>query len=105
MGAWTLVVYLFHGFVVKTASYAGWDDWCDGHPWVSFVVTTALAVGIALLLAAEPVARRLNVLVDPYGAILRATEPRRRRTAEAAVAAAPAAAQTEREPEPAGAAR
>ena len=26
MGAWTLVVYLFHGFVVKSAEYAGYGE-------------------------------------------------------------------------------
>lgn len=102
MGAWTLVVYLGHGFVVKSASYAGWDDWSDAHPLLSFPLTTALAVALALLLALGPVARRLDLVVDPYGAILRATEPRRRRTADADE---PAATGSEREPEPAGAPR
>ena len=31
MGAATLVVYLFHGFVVKGAEYAGYMGWADDH--------------------------------------------------------------------------
>jgi fucose 4-O-acetylase-like acetyltransferase len=67
MGAWTLVVYLFHGFAVKGASYAGYDGWADEHPAISFGVTTVAAVLVALFLAWEPVARRLDVVVDPLG--------------------------------------
>ena len=36
MGAATLVVYLFHGFVVKGAGYAGWGDWADDHAVIAF---------------------------------------------------------------------
>lgn len=79
MGAWTLVVYLFHGFVVKSADYLDFDAWADRNALLSFVVATAAAGGLALLLAWTPLARRLNYLVDPYGHILRATEPRRTR--------------------------
>ncbi len=67
MGAYTLVVYLFHGFVVKGAGYAGFDSWSDDHAVLSFGITTLGAVGLALLLAAEPVAGRLKDLVDPLG--------------------------------------
>jgi fucose 4-O-acetylase-like acetyltransferase len=108
MGAWTLVVYLVHGFAVKTAAYAGFDDWSAAHPLVSLPLTTALATGLALLLAAGPVARRLTTLVDPYGAILRATEPRRRSTPQAEQALAPeprATPESAREREPVGASR
>lgn len=71
MGTWTLVVYLFHGFVVKGLNYAGYDDWAGGHGASSLALTTAGALALALLLAWDPLARRLNVLVDPYGSILR----------------------------------
>ncbi|MFC5178555.1 acyltransferase family protein [Nocardioides taihuensis] len=104
MGTWTLVVYLFHGFAVKTAAYAGFDDWSDAHPLVSLPLTTALATGLALLLAAGPVARRLTTVVDPYGAILRATEPRRRPVPTPGQAAAPTP-ESAREREPVGASR
>lgn len=67
MGAYTLVVYLFHGFVVKGVGYAGWDTWSDGHPVISFGVTTLAAIGLALALASEPVASRLKEVVDPLG--------------------------------------
>ncbi len=67
MGAATLVVYLFHGFVIKTAEYAGYIGWAEAHAAVSLVVTTLAAAGLALLLAWSPVARVLNHAVDPFG--------------------------------------
>ena len=67
MGAATLVVYLFHGFVVKGAGYAGWGDWADGHAVIAFGITTAAAVLLSLALAWHPVSSRLNHLVDPLG--------------------------------------
>jgi fucose 4-O-acetylase-like acetyltransferase len=67
MGAYTLVVYLFHGFVVKGAGYAGWDTFSDHHALLAFPITTALAVALALTLASEPVASRLANFVDPWG--------------------------------------
>jgi fucose 4-O-acetylase-like acetyltransferase len=77
MGRWTLVVYLFHGFVVKSAEYLDFDTWAAGQPLLSLPVATAAATALALLLAWAPLARRLNYVVDPYGEILRATAPRR----------------------------
>ena len=67
LGAATLVVYLFHGFFVLTAQYEGFPDWADQHVITSFVVTTTAAVTLALVLASPPVARVLNVAVDPIG--------------------------------------
>ncbi len=67
MGAWTLVVYLFHGFVVKGVEYTGYPGWADGHAVVAFGLTTVLAVLLSLFLAWDPVATRLDVLVDPVG--------------------------------------
>jgi hypothetical protein len=52
---------------VKGVGYAAWDTFSDGHPVISFPVTTALAVLLALLLAWEPVASRLTAVVDPWG--------------------------------------
>jgi fucose 4-O-acetylase-like acetyltransferase len=67
LGAATLVVYLFHGFFVLSAQYEGFPDWTAQHVALSFVVTTAAAVALALVLAAPPVTRVLNVAVDPIG--------------------------------------
>lgn len=71
LGAATLVVYLVHGFFVKTAEYAGAPAWTASHPWLGLVLTTTAAVVLALTLAAPPVARRLGVAVDPVGAYRR----------------------------------
>ena len=67
MGAATLVVYLFHGFVIKGAEYAGYMGWADDHAAVSLVLTTLAAAGLALLLAWSPVAQVLTHAVDPFG--------------------------------------
>jgi fucose 4-O-acetylase-like acetyltransferase len=65
LGAASLVVYLCHGFFVKAALYAGVGGWAAGDPVTAFVVLSAAAVLLSLALAATPVSRRLNVLVDP----------------------------------------
>jgi fucose 4-O-acetylase-like acetyltransferase len=67
MGAATLVVYLFHGFFIKGAEYAGYMGWADDHAVLSLPLTTAAAAGLALLLAWPPVARVLTHAVDPLG--------------------------------------
>ncbi len=67
MGAATLVVYLFHGFAVKGAAYAGFGGWAEANAGLALVVTTPAAVGLALLLAWRPVSSRLTDLVDPFG--------------------------------------
>jgi fucose 4-O-acetylase-like acetyltransferase len=67
MGSASLVVYLFHGFVVRGLGYSTYPDWAAAHPVLSLPLTTLGAVALALLLAWRPVARRLGVLVDPVG--------------------------------------
>ncbi|GAA3807876.1 acyltransferase family protein [Nocardioides panacisoli] len=67
MGKYTLVVYLCHGFVVKAAEYLSYPEWTYQHPVLSLLTTTAGAVAVALALASPPIARRLEVLVDPLG--------------------------------------
>ena len=67
----TLVVYLFHGFVVKAVDYAGFSTWAAHDPMSSLALTTLGAVALALVLAAPVVASRLNVVVDPVGTVRR----------------------------------
>lgn len=67
MGSATLVVYLFHGFAVKGADYAGFDDWGADHLGPGLVITTGAALALALFLAWHPVSSRLTELVDPFG--------------------------------------
>ena len=71
LGGATLVVYLFHGFFVLTAEFLGYQDWAADHWPLSLFLVTVAAVGVALFLASQPVSSRLNVLVDPVGAISR----------------------------------
>ena len=44
MGTGSLVVYLFHGFFVKSAAYAGFPAWADAHAAPAFLVATSVAV-------------------------------------------------------------
>jgi fucose 4-O-acetylase-like acetyltransferase len=67
LGSGTMVVYLFHGFPVRGAEYLDLLGWASARPWLGLLVTTATAVVLALCLAAPPVARRLNAVVDPVG--------------------------------------
>ena len=70
MGAWTLVVYLLHGFVLRYAEAQGYADRVPGDGWLAVAVTVVFAVSVALVLAWPPLARRLNVLVDPVNSVL-----------------------------------
>jgi len=68
MGSATLVVYLCHGFVVLGLGYAGYGDWAARHPGWAMPVTVVIGALLAFGLAVGPVARRLALLVDPFGA-------------------------------------
>ncbi len=65
MGAASLVVYLFHGFFIKGAEYAGVPDWAADHPTLSLYVVSAAAAVLALVLAWRPVAKPLEKVVTP----------------------------------------
>lgn len=67
MGAATMTVYLFHGFAVKGLEYAGFPAWTEGHPWLGLLAATVVALTVALGLAAPPVQRLLQHVVDPFG--------------------------------------
>jgi fucose 4-O-acetylase-like acetyltransferase len=71
LGVATLVVYLFHGFVVLSAQFLGYVGWATDHPVVAFPLTTVAAICLALFLAWRPVSARLNVAVDPVGTFTR----------------------------------
>lgn len=66
MGAYTLVVYLLHGFFVLGAEYAGVPAWTGAHPVIGFLLVSAAALALALLLAWRPLASWLQHLVDPF---------------------------------------
>ena len=71
MGGATLVVYLFHGFFVRRAEYAGYSDWAGEHTSYALWVTIALAIAVALFLASPPIVRVLTWFVDPIGSAQR----------------------------------
>jgi fucose 4-O-acetylase-like acetyltransferase len=86
MGGATMVVYLFHGFVIKTAKALGWPDWAQEHTTSGFALTTIGAVALALLLASPPVRRVLEPFTNPLGWL------EARRTGRAAAQASPTTA-------------
>jgi fucose 4-O-acetylase-like acetyltransferase len=65
LGAASLVVYLFHGFVVEGLAIAGMNDWSDDHAWLSVVLTTVGGFALAVGLAWRPVSNELNKVVTP----------------------------------------
>jgi fucose 4-O-acetylase-like acetyltransferase len=65
LGAASLVVYLFHGFFIKAASYAGFGDWAADRPVLSLVVATLGGVAISLLLSWRPVRKPLQRVITP----------------------------------------
>jgi fucose 4-O-acetylase-like acetyltransferase len=67
MGSATLVVYLFHGFAVKGAEFAGFQGWAADHEALALVLTTLGGLALALFLAWRPVSSRLGDVVDPFG--------------------------------------
>jgi fucose 4-O-acetylase-like acetyltransferase len=69
LGAASLVVYLFHGFFVKGAGYAGVGRLSESDPVTAFLLVSGGAVVLSMLLSAGPVARRLNTLVDPISTL------------------------------------
>ena len=71
MGAWTMVVYLLHGFVIRLLEAEGYAAWMPADEWATLAVTVAVGVALALLLAWPPLASRLAVLVDPVNSLLR----------------------------------
>lgn len=74
MGRWTLVVYLFHGFVVKAVEFGPFPGWAEAHPVLGFAIASTGGVLLALALASPPLARRLEHLADPLGSAQRRVE-------------------------------
>jgi fucose 4-O-acetylase-like acetyltransferase len=67
MGTATMVIYLFHGFVIKTVKAVGWPGFTADHPWLGLVLTIIGAVALALVLASPPVRRVLEPFTNPLG--------------------------------------
>lgn len=74
LGAATMTVYLFHGFFIRGVEYAGLVEWSADRPWLGLAVATAGSVVLAVLLAAPPVSRRLETVIDPVGALQRGND-------------------------------
>jgi fucose 4-O-acetylase-like acetyltransferase len=67
MGSASLVVYLFHGFVVKATVHAGLPSWAHIHPRQALAAVTVGALVVSAVVASPAVAGRLRWGVDPIG--------------------------------------
>ena len=77
MGTATMVIYLFHGFVIKTVKVMGWPEFTAAHEVLGLVLTIVGAIALALFLAAPPVRRVLEPFTNPLGWLeARRTRPR-----------------------------
>ena len=74
LGGATLVVYLFHGFFVLGAEFAGFKGWAADHWPLSLILVTLIAPMLAVFLAWKPVSGRLTMFVDPVGTFTRRRE-------------------------------
>ena len=83
MGTATMVVYLFHGFVIKTFKAIGYPDFTAAYPVLGLVLTILGAVALALLLASPPVRRVLEPLTNPLGTLEKRRDARREQRASA----------------------
>lgn len=77
---YTLVIYLFHGFFVRSAMYLDFAAVLPDSTVGSLLATSTLGVAVALALGSPPVGRRLAWLADPVNQVL--TARRRRREQE-----------------------
>ncbi len=78
LGQASLVVYLFHGFFVRTADRLGWLPWAPEHPGAALALTISSAIALSVVLAVPPVAKHLTWTVDPVGSWRRARARRPR---------------------------
>lgn len=67
MGTATMVIYLFHGFVIKTAKALGWPDFTAAYPSLGLVLTILGAILLTFALASPPVRRVLEPFTNPLG--------------------------------------
>ena len=67
MGTATMVIYLFHGFVIKTFMALGWPEFTASYPTIGLVLTVIGAVGLTFFLACPPVRRVLEPFTNPLG--------------------------------------
>lgn len=70
MGTATMVVYLFHGFVIKTVKALGWPEFTTQFPITGLVLTLTGAELLAIVLATPPVRRALEPFTNPLGWVM-----------------------------------
>lgn len=76
MGTATMVIYLFHGFVIKTVKALGWPEFTAAHEVLGLVLTILGSIALTLLLASPPVRRVLAPFTNPLGWLEGRRKPR-----------------------------
>lgn len=71
LGAATMVVYLFHGFVIRATEATGVLGFSSDAPLLALAVTAVGGAAVSALLASPPVSRRLAPLTDPLADVRR----------------------------------
>ena len=66
-GARHPILYLFHGFVIKTFKAIGWPEFTASYPTLGLVLTVLGAIGLTFFLACPPVRRVLEPFTNPLG--------------------------------------
>ena len=89
MGTATMVIYLFHGFAIKTVKALGWPEFTASYPSLGLVLTILGAIALALVLASPPVRRVLEPFTNPLGWLESRRHHAHGSTAPAAAPAAP----------------
>lgn len=64
-GAGTLVAYLLHGLIIRTAAWEGWYEPRFWHTPAGELLVTVFGVGLALVLTSPPVRRVFRPVVEP----------------------------------------
>ncbi|WP_078843285.1 acyltransferase family protein [Streptomyces albus] len=64
-GAGTLVAYLLHGLIIRTAAWEGWYEPRFWHTPAGELLVTVFGVGLALVLTSPPVRRLFRPVVEP----------------------------------------
>jgi fucose 4-O-acetylase-like acetyltransferase len=94
MGAASMVIYLFHGFVIQWGHHQEWTEKMPQGELESLLTVALCAFALTLALGWTPISRRLSLVADPWNQALaprvKARTERRRMMAAAVPGSGPA---------------
>jgi fucose 4-O-acetylase-like acetyltransferase len=67
IGGATMVVFLFHGFVLRLLGRLGFEEWALRHDHLAPVVVVAGSIALTVVLGSPTAVRLLGPVVDPIG--------------------------------------